>query len=150
MDKLHIFRSSHLQQAVSAQVWIFVQGCISAPSSLFGVFRSCCLSSNHRLGQRARPHRQRPMNKIQLMITPRSRSVPVGTPSKRAASSSWWPWLEGLRRTIERSEVSDARTPNDRMIRNLNPDFNAIRFQTIIESIQRMTPKGCPLVALAQ
>jgi hypothetical protein len=36
------------------------------------------------------------------------------------------------------------------MIQNLNPDFNAIRLQTIMESIQWMTPKGSPLVALAQ
>jgi hypothetical protein len=37
--------------------------------------------------------------------------------------------------TIGRSEASDARTPNTGMIRNLNLDFNAARFQTIIESI---------------
>jgi hypothetical protein len=67
--------------------------------------------------------------------------APAGGSSQN--SSSRYP-------TIERSEVSDARTPNDRMIRNLNPDFNAIWFQTIIESIQWMTPKGCPPVALAQ
>jgi hypothetical protein len=30
--------------------------------------------------------------------------------------------------TIGRSEASDARTPNDGIIRNLNLDFNAIRF----------------------
>jgi hypothetical protein len=36
------------------------------------------------------------------------------------------------------------------MIRNLNPDFNAIRLQTIMESIQWMSPEGSPLVALAQ
>jgi hypothetical protein len=52
--------------------------------------------------------------------------------------------------TIGRSEASDARTPNDEMIRNLNSDFNAIRLQTIMESIQRMAPEGSPLVALAQ
>jgi hypothetical protein len=46
--------------------------------------------------------------------------------------------------------VSDARTPNDEMIQNLNLDFNTIRLQTIIESIQRMTPEGSPLIALAQ
>jgi hypothetical protein len=33
MDKLHIFRPSHLQQVVSTQVWILMQGYISAPSS---------------------------------------------------------------------------------------------------------------------
>jgi hypothetical protein len=37
--------------------------------------------------------------------------------------------------TIRRSEASDARTPNDGMIQNLNPDFIAIRLQTIMESI---------------
>jgi hypothetical protein len=35
------------------------------------------------------------------------------------------------------------------MIWNLDPDFNDIRLHTIMESIQRMTPKGSPLVALA-
>jgi hypothetical protein len=46
--------------------------------------------------------------------------------------------------------MSDAQTPNDGMIQNLNSDFNSIRLQTIKESIQRMTPEGSPLVALAQ
>jgi hypothetical protein len=36
------------------------------------------------------------------------------------------------------------------MIRNMNPNFNVIRLQTIMESIQQMTPEGSPLVALAQ
>jgi hypothetical protein len=52
--------------------------------------------------------------------------------------------------TIGRLKASDARTPNDGMIRNLNLDLNTIRLQTIIESIQRMTPECSPLVALAQ
>jgi hypothetical protein len=52
--------------------------------------------------------------------------------------------------TIGRSEVSDARMSNDGMIQNLNPDFNIIQLQTIMESIQRMAPEGSPLVALAQ
>jgi hypothetical protein len=52
--------------------------------------------------------------------------------------------------TIGRSGVSDARTPNDGMIWNLNPDFNVVRLQTIMESIQYMTPEGSPLTALAQ
>jgi hypothetical protein len=86
------------------------------------------------------------------MITLRSGEVPVETPLKRAASSSWWPRLESLSRypTIGRSEASDARTPNDGMIQNLNLDFNAICLQTIMESIQRMTPEVSPLVALTQ
>jgi hypothetical protein len=52
--------------------------------------------------------------------------------------------------TIGRLEVSDAWTPNDGMIRNLNPDFNAIRLQTIMESIQRMALEGSSLITLAQ
>jgi hypothetical protein len=36
------------------------------------------------------------------------------------------------------------------MIQNLNLDFNAIRLQTIMESFQWMTPKGSPLIAMAQ
>jgi hypothetical protein len=51
--------------------------------------------------------------------------------------------------TIMRSEASDARTPNEGMIQNLNSDFNDIRLQTIMESIQRMAPEGSPLIALA-
>jgi hypothetical protein len=50
--------------------------------------------------------------------------------------------------TIVRLEASDARTPNDRMIQNLNQDFNAVRLQTIMKSIQRMKPKGSPLITL--
>jgi hypothetical protein len=36
------------------------------------------------------------------------------------------------------------------MIQNMNPNFNAIRLQTIMEFIQQMAPEGSPLVALAQ
>jgi hypothetical protein len=36
------------------------------------------------------------------------------------------------------------------MIQNLNPGFNAIRLQTIMESIQRMVAEDSPLIALAQ
>jgi hypothetical protein len=57
--------------------------------------------------------------------------APAGGPSKN--SSSRYP-------TIGRSEVSNARTPNNEMI----------QLQTIMESIQRMEPEGSPLVALAQ
>jgi hypothetical protein len=52
--------------------------------------------------------------------------------------------------TIGRSKASDARTPNDGMIQNLNLDFNVMRLQTIMESIQRMAHEGSPLIALAQ
>jgi hypothetical protein len=67
--------------------------------------------------------------------------APVGGPSHN--SSNRYP-------IIGRSEVSDARTPNDKTIQNLNPDFNVIHLQTIMESIKRMAHEGSPLVALAQ
>jgi hypothetical protein len=40
--------------------------------------------------------------------------------------------------------------PNDGILWNLNRNFNAIRLQTIMESIQGMALKGSPLSALAQ
>jgi hypothetical protein len=52
--------------------------------------------------------------------------------------------------TIRRSEESDARTPSTRLIQNLNPDFNVVRVQAIMEIIQRMAPDGSPLALLAQ
>jgi hypothetical protein len=52
--------------------------------------------------------------------------------------------------TIGRSETSDVQTPSAGLVRNLNPDFNAVRVQMIIEIIQRMTPDGSPLALLAQ
>jgi hypothetical protein len=52
--------------------------------------------------------------------------------------------------TIGRSEASDARTPSTGLIRNLNPNFNDIRVQAIMEIIQRMAPDGSPLALLAQ
>jgi hypothetical protein len=52
--------------------------------------------------------------------------------------------------TIGRSEASDARTPSTGLIQNLNLDFNVVRVQAIMETIQRMTPDGSPLVLLAQ
>jgi hypothetical protein len=64
----------------------------------------------------------------------------AGGPSQN--SSSRYP-------TIGKLEAFDARTLNDGMIQNLNPDFNTIRLKTIMESIQRMAPEGSPLVALA-
>jgi hypothetical protein len=66
--------------------------------------------------------------------------APAGGPSQKCSSK----YL-----TIGRSEVSDARTSTDGMIQNLNPDFNVIQLQTIIESTQRMTLEGSLLVALA-
>jgi hypothetical protein len=67
--------------------------------------------------------------------------APIGGPSHN--TSSRYP-------TIGRSEASDVGTPNDRIIRNLNPDFNVVQLQTIMESIQRMAHEGSPLVASAQ
>jgi hypothetical protein len=36
------------------------------------------------------------------------------------------------------------------LVRNLNPNFNAIRVQAIMETIQPMAPDGSPLAVLAQ
>jgi hypothetical protein len=52
--------------------------------------------------------------------------------------------------TIGRSEASYARTPSTGLIRNLNPDFNVIHVQAIMETIQRMALDGSPLALLAQ
>jgi hypothetical protein len=65
----------------------------------------------------------------------------AGAPSHN--SSSRYP-------TIRRSEAPDAWMSNDGMIYNLNPDFNAVHLQTIMEIIQRMPPEGSSLIALAQ
>jgi hypothetical protein len=51
---------------------------------------------------------------------------------------------------IRGSEVSDAWTPSNKVVWNLNPNFNAVQLQTIMESIQRMVPQGSPFVALVQ
>jgi hypothetical protein len=67
--------------------------------------------------------------------------APAGAPLQN--SSTRYP-------TIGRSEASDAQTPNDRLVQNLNLDFNIVRLQTIMESIQRMAPEGSPLHVLAQ
>jgi hypothetical protein len=52
--------------------------------------------------------------------------------------------------TIGRSEASDARTPSDGLVWNLNLDFNAVRVQVIMETIQRMAPDGSRLAVLAR
>jgi hypothetical protein len=52
--------------------------------------------------------------------------------------------------TIGISEVSDAWMPSGGLDQNLNPDFNAVWVQAIIETIQCMVPDGSPLVVLAQ
>jgi hypothetical protein len=51
--------------------------------------------------------------------------------------------------TIRGSKASNAQTPSTRIVRNLNSDFNTMRLQTIIESIQCMVPNDSPLIALA-
>jgi hypothetical protein len=51
--------------------------------------------------------------------------------------------------TIRGSEASDAWTPSYRLVQNLNPDFNVMWLQTIMEPIQRMVPKGSLLISLA-
>jgi hypothetical protein len=51
--------------------------------------------------------------------------------------------------TIGRLEASNARTPRAGLVQNLNPDFNAMRVQAIMENIQWMTPDGSPLAILA-
>jgi hypothetical protein len=52
--------------------------------------------------------------------------------------------------TIERSEATDVQTPSTGLVRNLNPEFNAIRVQVIMETIQRMAPDGSPIALLAR
>jgi hypothetical protein len=52
--------------------------------------------------------------------------------------------------TIGRSETSGAQTPSAGLVQNLNPDFNVVRVQAIMETIQRMAPDGSPLALLSQ
>jgi hypothetical protein len=52
--------------------------------------------------------------------------------------------------TIGRSEMYDAQTPSTGLVRNLNPDFNVVRVQAIMDTIQRMPSDGSPLALLAQ
>jgi hypothetical protein len=52
--------------------------------------------------------------------------------------------------TIGRSEMSHAQTRSVGLVRNLNPDFNVVWVQTIMEIIQRMSPDGSPIALLAQ
>jgi hypothetical protein len=74
-----------------------------------------------------------------------SRLIYMVTPNEDQPrhSSSGYP-------TIGRSEASDARTPSAGLIQNLNPDFNAVCVQAIMETIQWMAPDGSPLALLAQ
>jgi hypothetical protein len=75
------------------------------------------------------------ISRLTFMVTPNE--------DQPRHSSSGYP-------TIGRSEASDAQTPSTGLIRNLNPDFNAVRVQAIMETIQRMAPDGSPLALLAQ
>jgi hypothetical protein len=52
--------------------------------------------------------------------------------------------------TIRRSDPSDAQTPSTGLVQNLNPDFNTMRVQAIMVTIQCMAPDGSPLTVLAQ
>jgi hypothetical protein len=52
--------------------------------------------------------------------------------------------------TIGGSEAYDAQTPSSNIVQNVNQDFNSIRLQAIMKSIQRMVPSDSPLVTLAQ
>jgi hypothetical protein len=52
--------------------------------------------------------------------------------------------------TIRRSEATDTQTPNTGLVQNLNPNFNVVWVQAIMETIQRMPPDGSPLALLAQ
>jgi hypothetical protein len=52
--------------------------------------------------------------------------------------------------TIGRSDASDAQTPSTGVVQNLNLKFNAVRVQSIMETIKRMTPDGSILALLAQ
>jgi hypothetical protein len=70
-----------------------------------------------------------------------------GGPKRRSAP----PQLQRVSHHREgRSEASDARTPSTGLIQNLNPDFNVVCVQAIMETIQRMTPDSSPLALLAQ
>jgi hypothetical protein len=73
-------------------------------------------------------------NRLILMVAPNG--------DRSCNSSSGYP-------TIGRSETSGAQTPSAGLVRNLNPDFNVVRVQVIMETIQRMAPDGSPLALLA-
>jgi hypothetical protein len=52
--------------------------------------------------------------------------------------------------TIGRLKASNAQTLRGGLVRNLNLDFNTVRVQMIMETIQHMAPNGSPLAVLAQ
>jgi hypothetical protein len=51
--------------------------------------------------------------------------------------------------TIGRSEMSNARTPSGGLAQNLNPDFNIVQVQAIMETIWHMAPDNSPRAILA-
>jgi hypothetical protein len=81
------------------------------------------------------------MRKLHRGRPPHSDGGPDGDQAR--ISSSGYP-------TIERSEVTDAQTPSAGLGQNLNQDFNVVRVQAIMETIQCMAPDGSPLALLAQ
>jgi hypothetical protein len=52
--------------------------------------------------------------------------------------------------TIGRLETSNARTPSAGLAWNLNPDFNVVRVQAIMKTIQHLASDGSPLTLLTQ
>jgi hypothetical protein len=51
--------------------------------------------------------------------------------------------------TIGRSEATNAQTPSLGLVQNLNPDFNTVRIQAIMEIIQCMASDDSLLALLA-
>jgi hypothetical protein len=74
-------------------------------------------------------------NRLILMVAPNG--------DRSRNSSSGYP-------TIERSETSDVQTPSAGLVQNLHPNFNIVRVQAIMDTIQCMAPDGSPLALLAQ
>jgi hypothetical protein len=92
---------------------------------------------------------------IPSKTTLRLGAMPTGTLPTKPTTSAWWvqakPTLRivpaGTRPFEDLKHLMHGHPAT--IIQNLNPDFNAIRIQTIMESIQRMVLEGSPLMALA-
>jgi hypothetical protein len=136
----------HLHRVVPAQVWILLQGIPIMTSTLWpftGALSSSTsasapsqYSSNDYPEIGASAYRNSAEDsRLILMVAPNG--------DRSCNSSSGYP-------TIGRSETSNAQTPSAGLVQNLNPDFNVIRVQVIMETIQRMAPDGSPLALLAQ
>jgi hypothetical protein len=76
--------------------------------------------------------------------TIKARRISMVGPSRAASCNS-----SNKYSSIKGSEASNARTPSNRVVWNLNRNFNTTRLQTIMESIQHLAPQDSPLVALA-